>query len=1136
MDREIRLYLLGPFRAERAGEPLTDFKSNKVRALLAYLAVERQQPHHRDVLAGLLWSHSSNSSALALLRDALSNLRTLLGDRTAETPYIAVVQDTLQFRLHDGGWLDVAAFTAATAPDADTSGLEHAVTLYRGDFMDGFSLSRTPEFEAWVLLQREAYRRTQQQALYRLTTHHLQAGNYLLAQATARRQLALDAYAENAHRQLLRALALDGQRNQALRHYGTYRTLLDEELGVAPDIRTTALYQRIRDHRLTASRGQRLVAVRASGDNDTDDLLFVGREAELARMEERLRQAQRGQGQVLLISGEAGSGKTLLIQAFVRRYVATAPGTVAVWGASNAQVGDGDPYLPFREMLRLLTGDFDVPTLRDSLTPALAQQLEALTPMVTAALKRFGPDLRGGLLPTDRKLTPPHEDVARMPPLPAALCDQAARVFRTLAQHCTLVLILEDLHWADRSTLNLLAYLGRRLQDSRILLIGSYRPSGASPAWIEVIQELRRRQGDITLNLDDVAGRVFVDAFLDSQPNALGPAFRKNLYRQTNGHALFTVALIQQLQAEGVLTRNAAGEWVTAEDLDWHYVPPRVEAVIATRVTQLPEDLQELLTVASVEGETFTAEVLAQALGRTTDTVQWALSGPLQTCQLINAQGLERIRDRRVARYRFRHILFQQYLYDQLDPIQRARHHEAVGLALESLYGDQPDAATRLAYHFEASGLLEKAATYLARAGAHAYHLSAPAEAIRLYRRGLALLAQLPASEARDRLELNLQMGLDMPLFADRGWGAPERAAALERAYELARRLDATQRLVLILRALADVHTAQAKHQQSLVYAQQMSALSQQIHDPTHEILSYRMQGISHLFLGHYQDAHGHFEKGIHYYTELRETLSDPADLPPIEETAFLWGWLPTILFVLGYPDQARKCSRKALDHIPDKGHVHVQAKMLTVAGLVFHATVGQPDIVLRYANELETLAVDYHLPAFKGWAVFYQGWGRFSQGQAEDGLTKMVAGWKQLRATGTEATLVQLDTLLIEAYADAGKTQRSADILRQALHLAENTNANSYLAELYRLRGRLSLQAPEEAEPWFYKAIEVAQTQAAKLWELRATIRLTQLWQTQGREAEAHARLSEIYGWFTEGFDVPDLVEARTLLANLAE
>jgi tetratricopeptide (TPR) repeat protein len=866
----------------------------------------------------------------------------------------------------------------------------------------------------------------------------------------------------------------------------------------------------------------------------------VGREAELARLAEGLRRAQRGEGQVLLLSGEAGSGKTLLLQAFMQRHVVGALGAVAAWGACNAQMGDGDPYLPFREILRLLTGDFDVSTLRDCMTPALAQQLEALMPTVTAALQRFGPDLFGSLLPADRELAfAPDARSPRPSPLPAALCDQVERVFGAVARRCTLVLVLEDLHWADSSTLNLLTHLGRRLHQSRILLVGSYRSTEAPPALTRAIHELQRRRGDITLDLDQTAGRAFVDAVVDSSPNALTPTFREQLYRQTDGHALFTVALIEQLRAEGVLTYNAAGEWVAPEDLNWHYLPPQVEAVIAARVDDLSAAHQALLTAASVEGETFTADVMAQVLELTVDSVQQALSGPLHACQLVAAQGLERIGQRRVARYRFRHSLFQQYLYEQLDLVQRAQHHEAVGRALESLYADRPEAAAKLAYHFEAAGLLEEAVTYLTQAGAYAYRLSAPTEAIKLYRRGLKLVGQLPESVARDRQELALQMGLDMPLFAARGWGAPERAVALKRAHALARRLEAMPQLLFILRSLADVNTAQAEHRQSLVYAEQLAKMSQRSGNQAHEIISYRMVGISHFFLGHYQDARAWLEKGIRRAKTLRQKGMDPSALPEAEETAFLWGWLPIIFFVLGYPEQALATSREALARVQEQGHVHAQAKMLTVAGLAFHATIRQPEMALHYADELLVLATDHHLPAFKGWAIFYLGWARAALGQTEEGLSEMAAGWEQLRATGTEASLAYLLTLLTQAYMDAGHYQRSAEILTRALRIAEQTDARAYLAEMYRLRGELCLVHPEqarleEAEPWFYKALELAQKQTARLWELRATVSLARLWKTQGRASDARARLAELYAGFTEGQDMPDLMEARTLLASL--
>ena len=186
MDMQIKVYLLGPFRVERAGQPLTDFKSNKVRALLAYLAVERETPHHRDALAELLWPTST--SAPALLRDVLSDLRRILDDRDAETPIIQITADTLQLNskaLEQGAlWLDVAAFTALAADPADEATLKRAAALYRGNFLQGFTLRNSPDYEAWILLRQETFRRTMLDTLYRLATLALQRGDYAAAQIT----------------------------------------------------------------------------------------------------------------------------------------------------------------------------------------------------------------------------------------------------------------------------------------------------------------------------------------------------------------------------------------------------------------------------------------------------------------------------------------------------------------------------------------------------------------------------------------------------------------------------------------------------------------------------------------------------------------------------------------------------------------------------------------------------------------------------------------------------------------------------------------------------------------------------------------------------------------------------------------
>jgi len=354
----------------------------------------------------------------------------------------------------------------------------------------------------------------------------------------------------------------------------------------------------------------------------------VGRASELAWLETRLRQVQGGRGQPIFVSGEAGSGKTMLVQAFAHRTLARGDGIVFAGGTCNAQIGAGDPYLPFSEIFRLLTGDFDVPNVDGALGPACTQRVESFVPTFGKVLREKGPNLIGRLVPVRSELIAQPAgkpaDAGRVSLPPTAVCDQVTRVLRAAAQRSVLVLVLDDLQWADSGTLNLPVHLGRRLAGSRILLIGVYRSAGIEPdhALLSVVRELQSTYGDIILDLDQAEGQTFVDALLDSIPNALGDAFRARLTQQTGGHALFTTALVQQMRDNGALVQDAEGRWRTSEDLDWSRMPPRVEAVIAKRFARLTKAQRELLMVASVEGEIFTAEVTAHVLGQKQEDIE----------------------------------------------------------------------------------------------------------------------------------------------------------------------------------------------------------------------------------------------------------------------------------------------------------------------------------------------------------------------------------------------------------------------------------------------------------------------------------------------------------------------------------
>jgi tetratricopeptide (TPR) repeat protein len=361
----------------------------------------------------------------------------------------------------------------------------------------------------------------------------------------------------------------------------------------------------------------------------------------------------------------------------------------------------------------------------------------------------------------------------------SALFEQYSQVLRALASQRPLLLALDDLQWVDGGSTNLLFHLGRRIAGSRILIVGAYRPAeiaqgrpAATPVATPVlakaemapegererhplepiVNEFKRTFGDIEVDLHQAAGRQFVDAFLDSEPYQLGAAFRETLYQHTAGYPLFTVELLRGMQERGDLVRDEEGRWVEGPALDWGMLPTRLEAAIAERIGRLPNRLRDALAVASVEGETFTAEVVARV--RLADEAEMVrcLSDTLgRRHRLVSARGVLRMGNQCLSRYRFRHILFQKYLYNSLDPVERIHLHQAVGTALEMLYEEDAEAiaavALQLARHFQEAGIAQKAVAYLRQAGERAQRLYANQEAVEHFRRALALLEGTPADE-----------------------------------------------------------------------------------------------------------------------------------------------------------------------------------------------------------------------------------------------------------------------------------------------------------------------------------------------------------------------------------------------------
>jgi predicted ATPase len=849
---------------------------------------------------------------------------------------------------------------------------------------------------------------------------------------------------------------------------------------------------------------------------------LVGRQGEVDALAAWFQRAAHGARQVVWVSGEAGVGKTTVVERWLAR-LAAGSGVRIAWGHCIEHFGEVEAYLPLLEALGHLTRGPDHQEVLDAVrryAPMWLVQWPGLLP--EAELQRLQRQLQGATA--------------------ARMLRELAEVLDVLTAETPLVLVLEDLHWSDRPTVECLNYVAQRRAPARLLVLGTYRPVETAihrHALRPMVQELCGRGQAVELRLELLPAEDVAAYLTGRLGGAVSARLAAVVYERTEGHALFLVNIVEHLVAQGLVVRRA-GQWTLPDGAEAKVVglPDGLRQLLLRRLEDLPPAARRLLEAASVAGDRFTVAAVAagaQCPAADVETACEALAAPHHFLEDI---GLRPWPDGTSSgRYRFTHALYRQVLYEGLGTARRRDLHRRIGLRLEAGYGAQAgEIAAQLAVHFERGGEIPQAVNYWQQAGENAARRNAHAEAIGALKKGLALLATLPESPERFQHELALQLALGELLRATQGLASPEVGDAYTRASTLCRQVGETPQLAQILWGLSQFHMTQGRLATAHELGQQLFELVQRQPDTGFVVEGYFVRGTIASYRGELLAARAHLE---HSWRLAGTVPSPPATL----RGGFVPGItlrtsLARVLWALGYADQAQQRCQEALALARQGDHLPSLAYAECFAGLVCQC---RRDVAATqtHADALMALAAAHSWPLRAEQGRILRGWALAMQGEAAAGVALLRQGLASPHV-GPEILRPHWLALLAEAYSWAGQPEDGLQVLAEAVTLMAQTEMRWWEAEMFRLQGalRLQLASPEvpQAEACFQQALEVARRQEAKALELRAALSLSRLWQQQGQHADARDLLAPIYSWFIEGFDTADLQEAKGLLEELAE
>ena len=839
---------------------------------------------------------------------------------------------------------------------------------------------------------------------------------------------------------------------------------------------------------------------------------LVGREQEVDLFLDRWERVREGQGQGVLLSGEAGIGKSRLVEVLKGR-LADVPYHLVECRCSPYY--EDTPLYPIADLLPRVLGwsrDETVAAKLGKLEQHLAQYEVPLTdtvPLLASLLSLPVPDRYS--------LPPMSPERHRRRTIEAVLA-----LLLAMATRQPVLLIVEDLHWVDPSTIEFLTLVLDQAPTAPLFALFTARPSLQAPwparSHFMVLSLNRFTRRHTELMVSHVAGG-----------KVLPPEVVQQIAERTDGVPLFVEELTKTVLESG-LVRDRGDHYELTGPLAPLAIPTTLRDSLMARLDRLAS-VKAVAQLAATLGRAFPYELLRAVTPLEEATLQRELAR-LVEAELLYQRGMPP-----EATYIFKHALIQEAAYESLLKSARQQHHQRIAQALVERFPHMAEARPEyVAHHYSEAGLEAQAISYWQRAGELAIQRSANVEAIRHLTKALEVVTTLPESPAQAQQELLLQITLAPAWIAVKGYAAPEVRQIYTRAYDLCQRLDDPPQLATVLVGLWLFSLLRVELDKARELGERLLSLGRHKRDPVILLSAHYALGNTLAFRGELGPAREHLERCIALY--------DPR---AHRRLAFLYGDDPRVaclhfkawcLWYQGYPDQARRCIDETVAVGRELGHPQVLAFALCGVTVVEHLRRDR-QLTRQHAEAAMELCREQGLPVYLALARVLWGWALVEEGRAAEGIAEMREGLRAYRSTGVRWMEPYLLALLAEAHGNAGQPHEGLRVMAEALDLIRETQECAWEAELYRIEGELLLnsgapRARPEAEERFRRAIDTARLQEAKSWELRAATSLGRLWQGQGKRDAARQLLTQVYGWFTEGFDTGDVHEANAMLREL--